>query len=442
VLFATSPRIGIMASSFSDADLAMAAAIFGALAFAAPRGFAEGTSTVRIDAAYAGLLTGIALGVKVSAAPLALVLLIMLMLRARAQWRGVVLIVLGSWVVTAGYWYARNVLHHGNPVYPAAFLVWPGTRFPETTLLEYARHYGVWRTIGDALVVYADWPRVHAALAVVGLVGLLAWWVGRRAPATRAQRYFAAGALALAFVIVILQPAAPYSAGNSMTFRSGFIHWDSMRYVALVPMLGWVALGFLVDTLGRRWSAPATTAARATEGARAAAIGLPALTPRRRLVVIGAAALALGIAVVALHEPKAAATASAFSREPLYGAVVNVLDREPPGTRVAIFGDQWTYPTFGARHHLRPVRLDGDGRPATGAIGDAMEPGELTVDPATLRTNLAAAGVDLVVVLHLPHPGRSPEWPAQHAAIEAFGDARLLHRNGWSAVWRLRPAPR
>ena len=31
-----------------------------------------------------------------------------------------------------------------------------------------------------------------------------------------------------------------------MTFVSGFIHWDSMRYVALLTILGWVALGFLV----------------------------------------------------------------------------------------------------------------------------------------------------------------------------------------------------
>jgi len=35
----------------------------------------------------------------------------------------------------------------GNPVYPAALLGWSGTTFPETTLREYARHYGLRRTI-------------------------------------------------------------------------------------------------------------------------------------------------------------------------------------------------------------------------------------------------------------------------------------------------------
>src|SRR5437868_8439727 len=37
VLFATSTRIGIMASSFSDADLAQAAVLFAAFVFAIPR---------------------------------------------------------------------------------------------------------------------------------------------------------------------------------------------------------------------------------------------------------------------------------------------------------------------------------------------------------------------------------------------------------------------
>jgi len=68
ILFATSPRIGVMASSFSDADLAMAAALFGSLVFAVPRGTDEDARDVRADASYAGLLSGIALGVKVSAA--------------------------------------------------------------------------------------------------------------------------------------------------------------------------------------------------------------------------------------------------------------------------------------------------------------------------------------------------------------------------------------
>ena len=432
VLFATSPRIGVMASSFSDADLATAAVLFGSLVFAVPRGTDEDARDVRADASYAGLLSGVALGVKVSAAPLALVILIMVARRGwtRARWRGaagVTLVVAAAWIATSGYWYARNVVHTGNPVYPAKFLVWPGVTFPETTLLEYARHYGAGRTIADALVVYADWPRSHALLAVLGLLGLAGWLAWHRRSLTRPRRYFAGGALALAATILILLPFAPYSAGNSMTFRSGFIHWDSMRYVALVPILGWVALGFLVDAVARRWSAPVATAARSP------------MTARGRLLATSALTLTIAAVVVGWHGTKAAATAASCHREPLFGAVVAVLDRQPSGARVAVFGDQWIYPAFGDRDHLQPVRLDGDGRVATSPIGDAMEPGGLTVDPATFRANLAASGVSVVLAVRLPHPGRSSELPAQHAALEAIGDARLLHRDAAAAVWRLGP---
>ena len=432
VLFATSPRIGVMASSFSDADLAMAAALFGSLVFAVPRGPDEDARDVRADASYAGLLSGIALGVKVSAAPLALVILSMVARRGwtRARWHGAAtttLVVLAGWIATSGYWYARNVVHTGNPVYPAKFLVWRGTTFPETTLLEYARHYGARRTIADALVMYADWPRSHALLAVLGLLGLAGWLAWHRRSLTRARRYFAGGTLAMAATMLVLLPFAPYSAGNAMTFRSGFIHWDSMRYIALVPILGWVALGFLVDTIARRGNAPV------------AAVAPSRMTTRGRLLVLGALALGGTAVVVGWHSTKAAATAAFCHHEPLFGAVVAVLDRQPPGSRVAVFGDQWVYPAFGDRDHLQPVRVDGDGRVATSPIGDAMEPGDLTVDPATLRANLAASGVSVVVAVRLPHPGRSSELPAQHAALEAISDARLLHRDAAAAVWRLGP---
>ncbi|HMH51147.1 MAG TPA: hypothetical protein VK548_13005 [Candidatus Acidoferrum sp.] len=430
VLLATSTRVTVMASSFSDADLSHAAALFAAFAFAVPRRDDESRREVIVDAWWAGLLSGIALGVKVSAAPQALIVLAMTALRAKTTSGrvgvGRASLVFGvSWAVTAGYWYVRNVVHTGNPVYPAAFLVWPGARFPETTLLEYGRHYGVRRAVTDALAVYLNWPPLHGVLAVLGLLGVAGWLILRRRSASRSCRYFAWGTVAIAATILALLPAAPYSAGNAMTFRAGFIHWDSMRYVALLPLLGWTALGFLVDTSAVRWLER-----------------LPAWTPRtvgQRALVVGAGALVLSAIVGISHDTKAAASGAAVSREPLFGAAAAVLDRQPPGTRVAVFGDQWIYPAFGDRAHLHPVRLDRDGRVATGPIGAAMEPGELTVDPATFRANLGASGVDVVVLVRQPHPGRAERLPSQDAALGTISDARVLHRDRAVAVWRLGP---
>jgi hypothetical protein len=370
-----------------------------------------------------------------------------------------------TWALTAGYRYARNVLHTGDPAYPAAFLFWPGATFPETTLVEYARRYGFQRTMVDTLRVYLNWPRLHALLAVAGLAGLAVWLVLHRRVLTRAQRYFGGGALALAATILILLPAVPYSAGNAMTFRSGLVHWASMRYVALVPILGWVALGFVLGSGVRAGktiaallvaAAALLTSGNDTLASPAALVVLAigaavmphprlladrwrALPLRRDVLAVSAGALAVAGIVAWSHGTKAAATAAAFHGEPLFGGAAAVLDRQPEGTQVALSGDQLVYPGFGERDHLRPVRLDGDGRLARTLIGDAMAPSELTVAPPTFRANLQASGIGLVVVVHLPHPGRSLEWPSQQATLEAMEGARVLYQDRSVAVWRLEP---
>src|SRR5262249_20151075 len=114
VLFATSQRTDVMASTFDDADLALAALLFGALVFAIPRSVDESARVIVSDAWYAAFLTGLAVGVKASALPAAIGVLLVMVLRARrpvAMRIAAVFVV--SWIVTAGYWYARNVLHTG-----------------------------------------------------------------------------------------------------------------------------------------------------------------------------------------------------------------------------------------------------------------------------------------------------------------------------------------
>ena len=413
--FVTSERIGILASSFSDADLAHAASLFAAFAFAVPRGDDERARDVRVDACFAALLAGFAIGVKVSAVPAALLVAVMLGLRAGV---GVSAVVALAWIVTGGYWYLRNLAHTGNPFYPAGVLWWSGTTFPFTTLREYGHHHGFPKALRDALHVYMNWPVFHALLAVAGLVGLTVWLAVRWRARTRAQSFLAFGALGITVITLLLLPSMPYSAGVGMTFVSGFVHWDSMRYVALLPLLGWVSLGFLLD---------AGTAAPRTGPAPS----------RLALSSAVAASIVVGAIVVASHGAKAAATAGAIYREPLFGAAAAVLDREPAGTRLAVYGDQWIYPAFGARHDLTPVRLDPDGRVAVTPIGDAMTPGPLTVDPRMFGQNLRQAAIRIVVVVHMPHPGRSPEWPSQARALDALEGAGVLYRDGAVGIWTL-----
>jgi len=475
VLLLTSHRIGVMASSFSDADLATAASLFAAFVFAVPRGDTEEARDTLSDTWYAALLSGIALGIKVSAVISALIIFGMVLrrvvsssgarparLRAAARVASVFAV---SWAATGGYWYARNAFHTGNPLYPAAFLWWPGSTFPETTLREYGRQYGLMRALADALAVYMNWPLFHAVIAAVGLVGLAGWLLWRRGRLTRPQAYFGLGTVLVASAILALLPATPYSAGNPMTFRSGFVHWDSMRYVALLPILGWVGLGFLVDAGpgAARWRglaavsitsaallisadpllrSPAVPIALALCAGIASRLALRrrhwwSPTTNRNALAAGAMAVLLAAMVLWRHDAKTTVTAAAIYREPLFGGAAAVLDSQPRGTRVAIFGDQWVFPAFGDRDHLSPVRPDRDGRVASAPIGDAMEPGPLAADPATFLQNLRAAGVHLVLVLHLPHPGRSTHRPTQEAALETASGAHLAYRGEAATVWTI-----
>jgi hypothetical protein len=345
-------------------------------------------------------------------------------------------------------------------VYPAAFLFWPGATFPHTTLREYSHAYGFTRTVADALVVYLNWPRLHATLALVGLGGVVIVLVSRWRALSRPLRHAGCAAIAVTIVTLMLLPSTPYSAGNGMTFTAGLIHWDSMRYVALLPMLGWAAFGRLVNAgIG----APPWRAAVAIVAGTVAVLGALGLS-RTAVVMLGGAVVIATIAaclewprrvvfaplvaslvavglIAALawwwHDAKAAATAESLYRERLFGPAMAVLDRQPRGTRVAIFGDQSVYPTFGAQHHLEPVRLDRDGRVATAPIGDGMEPGNLTVDAWSFRTNLFASGIGIVAIVHLPHPGRSAEWPAQAAALDTVAGAHLIYRDAAVGLWRL-----
>ena len=117
-----------------------------------------------------------------------------MVLRARRRGRHLIAAIFAvSWVVMAGYWYARNIVHTGNPLYPAAFLSRPGTTFPLTTFGEYAQRYGVARTVDDAVSVYLNWPQLHGALAVIGLVGLVAGCRASRAKTSERSFAFATG---------------------------------------------------------------------------------------------------------------------------------------------------------------------------------------------------------------------------------------------------------
>src|SRR5207237_7189308 len=104
--------------------------------------------------------------------------------------------------------------------------------------------------------------------------------------------------------------------------------------------------------------------------ARALRLVWPPPSLRRDVLATAAVVMTVAAVVVCTHGTKATATRASIVADPLFGGAATVLDRQPPGTRVAVFGDQWVYPAFGDRHHLHPVRLDRRGRIASAPTGD------------------------------------------------------------------------
>ena len=158
-----------------------------------------------------------------------------------------------GWLATGAFWYLRNTLRTGNPLFPAKFLWWDGYLFSNTRLIEFARVYGFKKTVVDALKHYTDWPFSYGALAGIGFLVTLAtawWWGSKRL--TVAQRFWVAGSCAILGLTIAVFPGIPFSAGNAPYFAVGEIHPLNYRYISLVPMLGWIGLGWAMIAFLRR----------------------------------------------------------------------------------------------------------------------------------------------------------------------------------------------
>jgi hypothetical protein len=316
-------------------------------------------------------------------------------------------------------------------------------------LIEYARRYA-WIGSNDALEVYLNWPRAQSPARPAGL-GLVARLVGRittgRGGTCARRRHSLRARL-----------AGRRFRGNAATFRSGF-HWDSMRYVAIVLLLGWSALGVLVNAgaSAGHWRILAATVIAAvgvmTSGAHWLTLPLAATAlvgavvwarlPGFATASVPVRALAAGAGVMAAtailvwsHDAKATASRVAFYGDPLFGAAAAVLDRQPDGTRLAVFGDQWIYPAFGDRLHLWPVRLDREGR--TLPIADAMEPDRTVTRPPPVPARCGGVGSSWSPAhpgsRPLPDPARRAEATAAHFSIATRSGHLAPRRRGTAAA--------
>ena len=130
-LVLATPSVIFLARAFTACDLGAAALVMAATAMAMPSRSAAAGGDRLADATCAGLLGGLAVGAKVPMLLPALILLAVIAVLPRrtisVRQRIVAATAFATaLVLTGGYWYLRNLILTGNPLFPASAAIFSG----------------------------------------------------------------------------------------------------------------------------------------------------------------------------------------------------------------------------------------------------------------------------------------------------------------------------
>jgi len=245
----SSPVLLREGGSFSATDLAGPAMILSSVLMLVSA--QEGEWRSRVSCCIWSIVgAGFAIGTKVTFLPLSAVVILvagaqLLKLARRQVWIGVLIFLVASVLLAQNYWYLRNIVETGNPVYPAAAGPFEGPRgtLSRTTLLNFLVTYPDAEHWQQAARVHFSWPYSYAALSAFGFLwaALYALRRGRDIAGRRKNQFLWEGLLPGLGVLAALQYVfTPYSAGP--LGRVGEIHLANARYVIFVFVVGIVLL--------------------------------------------------------------------------------------------------------------------------------------------------------------------------------------------------------
>lgn len=495
-LFALSPRVIWMAGLFCSSDLAGAVALFAAFAFFRPRpgvsrrerlshlflfallaGFAVGTKpTFVVPAAlsFVGALVGFLAGGGIP-------------LRRwwKAMWKPAALVLAGGGLLTGSFWYVRNWILTGNPLFP--FRVGPfkgpvrGRHLDGTRLTDFVKESPLSGEMWlDILRCLLDWPLAAGLLALAGLllgIGAVAVAI-RRMIAGRHGEGITDPFLWLAVaapVMLLFHATSPFS-GSTLGGEEMVIF---NRYIAFVYIVGlallarWLAplaagpampLLFGAALLACLWSYPFDGLGWVALGIGAALVPatlllgrLPARLPAPLLVTAAAPVLFL---LLLLRQglvpgPHMTVEIEKDAHEPFIGAIA-AIDQLPPGHRVAQLTSRiWeTWHLYGSSFQMEALFTDQNGNPLDpihvafreGRVGGADGQSRFGIQelyhynqPDRVAANLLEAGADYVLVTQ--YSFGPPEWPPQRDDFLAAGIFELIWTNGHSEIYAAPGAP-
>lgn len=445
-------------ATFTAHDLALAVSLLvGLLLLVVVRGERECDRRQWPGYLIAGSILGYAIGIKVSVLPPVACAVMLGVLapedlppRARLQ-RGLMLcagmIAAGSW------WYARNLLWTGNPLYPAEIGGLSGLL--PSNLVAHSK-LSTWLLQGDtatrALRTWALSAIGEARpIGILSIAGLAAPWLLARNAAVRQSRIRIVDLRwlsAIACVALLSFPLMPFSGTNCSITADLRV---AERMLIFPRTAGIVVLFATLTATSRVWATAVlvvvTLYAAGAQGltfnvvALCATALLSIVMPRARVVRRGLPRAALAgllfwLLVTATTPARSAWRLTFFEHyalgEPISQAWLAV-EQIPDGARIGYLGDRAYehYFLYGSRWQHVPVGLSEGGWPMGAPHRASSRPGDVQqgIEPS-LSSATNGPGVTHAFVTRY---GKG-EWPEWHEYLRSAGNVRVIYDDGYTLI--------
>jgi len=479
-LLLATPLLQQMAGSFSATDLAGAALMIAAVAISIQPGSRQSGGRLP-DVILSGGLAGLAVGCKIYFAPITTLVLLWWLfppIENRGKQR---LLNAGLFISAAllcgGYWYLRNWVLSGNPIFPAEFGPFSGPFGPEAQSRTTA---WAWMTndIFSLSMLYKQITRFPLGY-VIALIGFFCPLLSISFRGVLTERIKSNLVELYLFVIglaaLCLYPFMPFSGTINRPYANFILE---PRMIVLVLIVGLIlyrrllvlstpySTGFLVLLLAIiGYSSLNFPSDQLSIAIGAGQIGLAIyifsrewLTNHLRPVsIISVTLLLIGLAL--WYPYKRAATAKYMFATYSYSLTVReawkMFEFLPAGTRIATYLSEPTeytqlYASFGRSLQLRPVAVEANGEARDylhrtwkqnnrtwwdewSQKGDRYVRRNPGVDPVTFVRNLEKADVDYVVT----SSWSMGNWPPQHKLLQDSGRAKKVYQHFGTAIWEL-----
>ncbi|MCM8787147.1 MAG: hypothetical protein NC935_03745 [Candidatus Omnitrophica bacterium] len=269
-LFLLSPSIQKTAQTFSANDLAAPAMLLAAMVFLLPKPFLRKADNF-LDAFCCGICAGFAAGIKISFIPAIIIVgcaffMVRYFLFSSKDTISCITLFLIGIIGTTCFWYVRNIILTGNPLFPAQWLFFDGPL--NSSLLN--RSKLIWWFLKKPLSLKQnlyivkslfDWPVILGMIAIFGYAGWIYIFCFRKKTALLSyQKSSLLIILCSGLIMLFLFPFMPFSGTHEephgwlivenryivFSFIGGLILWgafvERLNLVHFLPGLIWYVL--------------------------------------------------------------------------------------------------------------------------------------------------------------------------------------------------------